>query len=256
VADPYRSETEQLRQRVEDLEHDLEEANAKIARLEGIGPPSNFSERFFGGPLSLSLDLEVDGEIGPERHEELADRLTRYVRGSGQAATVGRSLRFAQQDPQVGRMMLAIIRPSNGKTRIALREKLNGVAGGLFGGVGAGAGLGLLSAIVPFALWLGLRATIPLVCVAWLMFVYACVRWGFRKLSLARRRDLDQLGRQLVAVCEATPERVGATTLGVRAPDVESVTDAVLYDADREREAGAEAENEASEVAQRRARGR
>jgi hypothetical protein len=227
---------------VTELEEDLAEAQAKIDRLEGRTQARGFGERFLGAPTSIDVEREVDGEAGPEVHEEIADLVNRHIGGFGHSATVGRSLRYTQSNPQGGRVVQGIVRPSNGKTKVVLRERLGNIAGGLFGGVGGGAGVGLLGAIIPAAIGLGLRATVPLVCVLWLVFVYACVRGGYRRLVRARRRDLEGLGDDIrLRLVEAVGEpakpavRVGPAAARGSASDHAAEAEAEA-EADLERE--------------------
>lgn len=244
LTDPYRNEQAQLELRVKELEDELAEAHTRIAQLEGRGKPSNFAERFFGGPLSVDVEHTVDGEIPPDAYEDALEITNNRLGGGGQVATVGRSFSYSLASNTNGRFVEVKVRPQNGKTTIRVRERFNQVAGGLFGGIVGGLGGGGLGGVIPLGLFLHLGALIPLLAVAWIAFVFLLVRLGYGAMVRKRKADLEALGAELRDACVERVRIAGPSGARIAAG---------ADDAAATREAEAEAEAERAQPTARRA---
>lgn len=186
----YRDETDGLRARVAELEQELGDARARIRQLErGPAPGGGIGRLLLGGPSTLVHEIEIDGEVPEPAHEEMVEALRERFGMVGQTTRVGRTLAWTTLGAPTQRFVEISVSARKGRTLIRARERLSNQAGGLFGGVVGGAGLGGLGLIVPVAVALGARAVVPFIAAVWVLGIYAAVRAGFG--GLARRRDAE-----------------------------------------------------------------
>ena len=117
-------------------------------QLDEIGPlPSNL-DRFFGGPITLSLERTLDGDVREPRLEDFALELETASRADGQAALLGTSLTWRAGDPTTHmRALLVSVSWGEGRTHIRILERLHELAwiffGSIVGGLGFGVGFGV-----------------------------------------------------------------------------------------------------------------
>ena len=110
-----------------------------------------------GGPFTIRIDRSVDRELPAEELEDLIPEIemaassqkssARALRPSGHVNLGPRSLLWRQAGPDNLLSLQVTVRARHGRTRIAIEERLHGLAGLLHGlvtgGVGAGAGFGV-----------------------------------------------------------------------------------------------------------------
>jgi len=158
----------------------------------------------------------VDGEIGAEHHERLAqeirDVLSASVIGNrwmlpGGISTIGRSLTLSGF---TGTSAIEVtIAPRDGKTFIRLSADRSQLAGGLFGGIvgGVGGGFGAnVGWMIPALLhlpWVAGLAGAGLVVLG----AYALARGIFVSNSRGLDRRLDTLADRLEAIAQKATER-------------------------------------------------
>ncbi|MGZ6134159.1 MAG: hypothetical protein ACXWK9_06850 [Myxococcaceae bacterium] len=99
-----------------------------------------------GAPVRRTFERVVDGEIGAEDHERLAEEIRDVLSGpgggfTGRTSSLGRSLTFSgfagMSTVQVN------VGPRDGRTLIRIGVDRSQLAGGLFGGIVGGVGGGL-----------------------------------------------------------------------------------------------------------------
>jgi hypothetical protein len=99
-----------------------------------------------GAPLRRTFERVVDGEIGADDHERLAEEIRDVLSGpgvglTGRTSSLGRSLTFSgftgMSTVQVN------VGPRDGRTLIRIGVDRSQLAGGLFGGIVGGVGGGL-----------------------------------------------------------------------------------------------------------------
>ncbi len=112
-----------------------------------------------GAPVHRTLERTVEGEISPERYDELADDIRAAMMGTfmapAQVSTIGRSMTWSTWT-SAGAVEIHIT-PRDGKTFIRIETNASPIAGGLFGGIigGVGGGVGANVAwLLPFTLHL------------------------------------------------------------------------------------------------------
>src|SRR5262245_46091292 len=97
----YRDDEEALRRRVADLEGELSEARATIARLQGESATQAVSSDepswFLGAPTRLELERELPFEVTDEGYEAIAELARkRFPASVGGVSQVGRTLIYRQ----------------------------------------------------------------------------------------------------------------------------------------------------------------
>ncbi len=194
-----------------ELEEAAEEAGIDRAlvrraatEVRRAAPVETRDNAFLGGPTSIVLEAVVDGEIGPDSHEPLITEVRRSTGEHGAHEVLGRTLTWTTRPVagQPARTITVSVTPRGGVTTIRIEEKLTMMAGALFGGIlggvgGGGSGL----AVIPFAV-AGAPYLIPVALSVWLGGVYAVVRRVYRGKSRTRRKDLERLLAELVAIAE------------------------------------------------------
>ena len=126
------------------------------SELDQTGVPIDLA-RVLGGPFTIRIDRTVDRELPAEELQDLIPEIeiaatsqkssARALRPSGHVSFGPRSLLWRQSGPDNLLSLQVTVRARQGRTSIAIEERLHGLAGLLHGlvtgGVGAGAGFGV-----------------------------------------------------------------------------------------------------------------
>ena len=210
-----------------EIEAIAREAGIDVARVREaareleVHAEQGFGTTLAGAPIRRTVERVVDGEIGAEDHERLAEEIravlptvgvgTRWGL-SGGASSVGRTLTFFGWTG-TGSVEISVA-PRDGKTVIRIRSDRGQLAGGLFGGIigGVGGGLGInVGWMIPFFLHLppeaGVAGAGAVVAAA-----YALARSIFSHNARLLDQRLDALADRLEQLAQ---EATGATS---RAP--------------------------------------
>lgn len=195
----YRDELEALRAHVERLESENAGLARELAELRGAPGPEGERPRahgWLGGPLRLEVERSVEGELPRAGHEQVVEVLRARFGMIGETTVLGSTLTWKVGRPSASRTIEVTITARDGRTRVRAVERLGDLAGGLFGGVVGGAGGGGLGAVVPLGVIVDPLLAIVL-APAWLGAVYAIVRAGYRRVTLAREREIQHVVREL-----------------------------------------------------------
>jgi hypothetical protein len=176
----YRDDEEALRRRVADLEGELSEAHATIARLQGESAThagaSDKPNWFLGAPMRLELERELPFEVTDEGYEAIAELARkRFPTSMGGVSQVGRTLTYQQG----GVTELKLSRIGPGRTRMSLRSdhRAHGV---ILGAMAPGASLFALVGVVAVLRAVGatpasLVVALPLVVISCFLLIRALV---------------------------------------------------------------------------------
>lgn len=100
-------------------------------------------EKLAGGPLLISVERIVPGELSEEALSRIVPEIQRVATGHGNASMVGRTLTWSSETSQRQRTFQVTVSAKDGETLIRAEERLHGLAGSLFGGLMGGMGGGI-----------------------------------------------------------------------------------------------------------------
>lgn len=230
----YRDEREALRQRVAELEQDLEEAKAELA---GRSPdPVGEVNPLLGAPSKVVIERELP-DVDDDAIAAMVARLRREIGETGRLERIGSSVAWVATG-RTGRFVEMTIERTKRGTTLRLTEPLQNLVGGLFGGLLGGLGGG--GVIIPMIpMFFGnpeyLFATIP----AWLGAVYLGTRTLYAQIANKRHASASALADQLVTIAhEETEGSQPAVRARVETDDEEGFEEAFEEpDAEQAREA-------------------
>lgn len=175
----------------------------RVGELQRTAP-----SRWMGAYNKLEFEATLDGEVPLEFFDELADEARRAlgelvnisVAGRTLSITTGGSRDRGGSMPRVAQIQVSV---RNGRTLIRAFEDLTQISGGLFGGVGFGAGLGMGSA----AFGLALKAThepvlAGLGVLATFLTAQITARTIFTRTSRKREKSLRELVERLARLAQ------------------------------------------------------
>lgn len=237
----YRDDREALIARLEQLEAELERARAENARLRrgGDGEPADRSV-WLGGPTHVVHERVIDGERPDEALEELVETLRFSLGQMGRSEKIGKTFAWQTEiDPQRGgRRVQVFVTRRGGTTRLRVEERMGALAGGLFGGVVGGAGIGGMATILGVTAGTGVLLPFGLAgAVMWAGLTYGVVRTSFAAVSRSRDRQLARLTDELAEVLrDAMPTAAPAVKARVETADEEEDEVSAEREAERSRE--------------------
>jgi hypothetical protein len=173
--------------------------------LRRTAPVETRDNPILGGPSMIVLEAVVDGEIGPACHEHMVGEIRRRTGEHGTHDVLGKTLTWATA-PVVGqgmaRTITICITPRSGVTTIRIEEKLQVLAGALYGGIVGGLGAGGSGLVILPFLIAGVPALAPVALAVWMGGVYGLVRRAYGRKSRDRKTMLSALLAELVAIAE------------------------------------------------------
>jgi serine/threonine protein kinase len=182
----------------------------------GLGAPSPETP-WLGGPLTITAERELEGELLPEDLELLVDEIRANLGHQGHVHTTGRSVLWLGRAPRKpfdwtewdemmkqefagsGPDIAVRVMSRHGRTRIRVEQRLKELAGGLFGGIvgGAGGGIGVAVAVLgTLAMDIPPGVTVP-AAFGVAGGVYALTRKLYRGITRTRQRALERLADRL-----------------------------------------------------------
>jgi serine/threonine protein kinase len=171
---------------------------------EQMGKPVSW---FAGSRTTLEFTTDIEGELSETGFEEVADEVRRVLGQVVNVSAVGRTLSVSMGAPGAGgrpgtppRLLQLHIASRNGRTTVRGFEDLSPIAGGIFGGLMGGIGMGGGMAVMGsmFAQGIG-----PIALGAWLGVLgttYGGARFVFARTSRKRERQLRATMERVVMV--------------------------------------------------------
>ncbi len=189
----------------------------QAARELDEGQGEGIAAAIAGAPLRRTIERVVDGELGAEHHERLAQEIREVLSGPGVGArwvlpgsisALGRSLTVSGF---TGTSSVEVnVAPRDGKTLIRIGADRSQLAGGLYGGIvgGVGGGFGAnVGWMIPALLHLPWEAGLAGAALV-VLGAYALARAIFVHNARGLDRRLDELADRLEAIAQrATGER-------------------------------------------------
>jgi hypothetical protein len=167
--------------------------DAPVTVREGIVPPYNW---WIGGHSSIAFEATIPGEMPERDFDIMADIIGRAMNDAGTATTVGRSLKWASTDRQRKVQVSVLVR--DGRTTIYVGERLKDLIAGLYAGIIAGGGGGMLGPVIGISVE---ALSMPLLIVpgmaATLGLAFSTARYFFRRTSRSRAAVLKALTERL-----------------------------------------------------------
>lgn len=175
----------------------LQTAAARLDRPE----PSGLGVALAGGPLVVSVERVVPGEMSEGDFARIVPDIQRVFTGHGNATMVGSTLTYSAETGQKQRTLQVVVSSQDGQTLIRAEERLHGLAGALFGGLVGGGGTGVGVGIgVPLGLEaLGSVFFAVAFPVALVGTFYAIARTIMKRTIRSRREALSDLVDEIAA---------------------------------------------------------
>jgi serine/threonine-protein kinase len=177
-----------------------------MAPIDSLSPAAGI---WAGAPLRVAFEVKVDGRVSEDDYDVLVEVVRRQLGDVGHVSTLGRSLAWSSANPQ-RRVAVSVI-PKGGQTTIRVEERMGQLAGGLFGGVVGGGGMGTAAPVLGVILnakhdpFLAIAAFL-----ATLTTAYGVARTIFKNIVRGRERDLKDLTARLA---DAVEESIGPKRL-------------------------------------------
>ena len=187
---------------------DVVRAAAASLRAAGAGPaavaePVRWS-RAIGGPTSILIEREVEGELPDSEYSAVVDVVRRALKNVGQVSQLGRSFAWVATPGSTHRQLEIVVSVRGGRTRIAIQENLAPLIGAIFGGIGGGMGGGGMGPIIGVGVGAfhlagaAVAAIIPL----WLVATYFTARTAYGRTTRRRVRELEGLADRLAGLVQ------------------------------------------------------
>src|SRR3989441_9478557 len=171
--------------------------------------PPNRTNNWVGGPTELLFERVIEGELPESEYATVVEEIRRVLRNAGQVSQFGRSFSWiAARGPAIRRDLEVAVSVRRGQTRVTIQENLNQLIGAVFGGIGGGMGGGGMGPILGVgvgALHLVGAAVITVVPV-WLGITYLTARAVYRRSSMKRLREAEELANRLSVLIEQLVE--------------------------------------------------
>ncbi|WP_396215234.1 serine/threonine-protein kinase [Gemmatimonas sp.] len=171
---------------------------------------------FLGAHTKLDFEGVVEGELSMEAFEDIGDLARRALGDLITVSAVGRTLTIStnvQRPNQSGmpRLLQLTVAVRNGRTTIRAFEDLSQRAGGLFGGVVGGVGMGMGAMVMGLVTKAG---SPQLGLAAWVgtaLLAFAVVRFGYGRSVATKQRELRELVEELCRFAQVrVAQRQGA----------------------------------------------
>jgi len=180
----------------------VREAAALVDAPPPTETPRSGWTRLLGGPMRLSIERLVPGEVPEAEFPTLVDEVRRTLGDVGMASTLGRSVTWTSvRGTSAARQLQVAVSVRAGQTRIHVQDSLGDLRAGVFGGVFGGVGGGGLGPIVGVAIE-GLQAPAVLFAAVplWIAAVFSSARSIYHYSTRSRHRQLEALADRLVAL--------------------------------------------------------
>jgi hypothetical protein len=209
----YRDDRDADRARIEALEAELAAATKRVAELEhkestalvrandgalALTSKPGASTTWFGAPLELELERDIAGTFPVDQFEDLVEIIRATVRDAGRTEILKTSMTWqSTTNPKgTGPFIVITVSVRDGRTRLAISDRLGQLAGAMFGGVGGGVGGGTI--VLPIMIGMAITpALIPVTLLTWLGTAWMGSRALFKRGARKRANKLQQLFERL-----------------------------------------------------------
>ncbi|HEY2805836.1 MAG TPA: serine/threonine-protein kinase [Gemmatimonadales bacterium] len=177
--------------------------------------PRTFGAFVAGGPMRVTLERVVQGELTESDCAYLVDEVRAVTGHSGMVGTLGKSVNWTaarrEAGSGMGRDLQLSISMRGGMTRIGIRENMGPLAGAIFGGMGGGLGGGGMGPIMGiFAGGLHAPLLAAIIAPLWVVSVLSGARTLFHYKSNGRKKELEALIDRLAAMAQGLVAEGGA----------------------------------------------
>lgn len=213
----YRADRDADRARIAALEQELAETRDKLAVVEGrqaqalvratqgglVAGGRGGAARWFG-PGTLQLARRFDGAFPTERFEELIERIREFTRDPGRTELLKSSLTWfaSRGEKSIGPFRVVTVTIRDGVSTLTVTDRLAGLAGAIYGGVGGGVSGGGIT--IPIIASMALPVLTPVFLLGWLGGILLATRAIYRRAAKRRAIALQQLFDALVSDIERT----------------------------------------------------
>src|SRR6266571_4097852 len=163
----------------------------------------NRTNNWIAGPTEILFERVIEGELPESEYATVVEEIRRVLRNAGQVSHFGRSFSWvAARGSAIRRDLEVAFSVRRGQTRVTIQENLNQLTGAVFGGIGGGMGGGGMGPIIGVgvgALHLVGAAVITVVPV-WLGITYLTARTVYRRSSMKRLREAEELANRLAVL--------------------------------------------------------
>ena len=216
VAMTYRDDRDADRARIDALETELAVARKKIDELENhreqalvlaspggaLATRQTAGQKWLGAPLRLELAHTFEGELPADQFESLIPIIRTITGDAGRTELLRTWFTWSSSGGanSAGPFVTVMISIKEGRTTLAVTDRLGQLAGTLYGGFGGGIGGGAIVAPIMASLAVPLLA--PVFFAGWFGGVYATTRWLFKRSARRRAESVQRVFDALVAEIE------------------------------------------------------
>jgi len=162
----------------------------------------------FGAPLTLRVERDVQGEMSDFMFDEFLVEIQNAGIGHGQPSVVGNTLTWRSGGAQNVSSLQVTVSARDGRTEIRAEERRHQAAGGLFGGIVGGGGVGLGIGTIPLAIEaLNSPALAVVLPIAVLGIAYGVARTIFGKTGKQKKAKLTRLVDKIAERCRVEISR-------------------------------------------------
>ena len=169
-------------------------------------PPAtaNRQNPWVAGPTEVFFERVIEGELPDSEYATVVEEIRRVMRNPGQVSQFGRSFAWiaAARGAGIRRDLEIAVSVRRGQTRITIQENMSQLIGAVFGGIGGGMGGGGIGPIIGVgvgALHLVGVAVLTIIP-AWIGVTYLTARTVYRRVSMRRKRELEELANRLATL--------------------------------------------------------
>ncbi|HEX7844090.1 MAG TPA: hypothetical protein VF469_41730 [Kofleriaceae bacterium] len=154
------------------------------------------------GPGTLELSRQFDGAYPTDRFEDLIDRIRELTRVPGRIELLRSSLTWfgTRSGKPVGPHRVVTVSVRGDTTTLTVTDRLDGLTGAIYGGIGGGVGVGGLS--LPILAAIAVPVLTPVFILGWLGGVFLGTRQIYLRTARRRAVALQQLFDALVGDIE------------------------------------------------------
>jgi transposase-like protein len=158
---------------------------------------------WLGAPTSLTYERVVAGEVPDAEFPVVVEEIRRELNRPGQVSQLGRSFSWTTSGGAGSSRSLEVtVSVRAGRTRIAAREGLADLIGGVWGGIGGAMGGGGMGSLFGIFGGMGVVGVAVAALPFWLATTYAVARTSYYYAVRRRQREMERLLDRLEVLAE------------------------------------------------------